>query len=115
MTVLAPVVVQAADVNLTPEEVARICHPLRQKAAQVRFLRTKLKLIVHTTPDGSPIVSRDHYNTIMAGGAPLAPGAAGKRGPAANAADAEEESIVVTMQAWAARQAEKRKARGKKA
>jgi len=43
---------------LTDEEIAGICRPLRQKHAQVRYLRDVLKLPVERRPDGSPLVRR---------------------------------------------------------
>jgi hypothetical protein len=54
--------------DLTDEEVDRICHPLKQGAAQLRFLRS-LGLTVARRPDGRPLVNRAHYNLVR-GGAP---------------------------------------------
>ncbi|WAC72111.1 DUF4224 domain-containing protein [Roseateles sp. SL47] len=46
--------------DLTREEVDEICHPLVQNAAKVRFLRG-MGIKVEQRPDGSPLVSREHY------------------------------------------------------
>lgn len=43
---------------LTVDEVADICRPLKQHAAQIRYLKTVLKLPVERRPDGSPLVKR---------------------------------------------------------
>ena len=49
---------------LTQAEIAQICHPLRQHAAQVRYLRS-LGLLVHRRPDGAPLVSRAEWNARL--------------------------------------------------
>lgn len=43
--------------HLTDAEIDDICRPLKQHAAQVRYLRT-LGLSVERRPDGSPLVRR---------------------------------------------------------
>lgn len=68
--------------DLTPDEIARICHPLKQRAAMVRFLRA-MKLTVRLTPEGAPLVNRRHYDEVCCGRA-LANGEADRKGPAAN-------------------------------
>lgn len=50
--------------HLTQDEIASICHPLRQHAAQIRYLRS-LGLLVHRRPDGSPLVSRTEWDTRL--------------------------------------------------
>ncbi len=49
--------------DLTDEEIRQICHPLRQPAAQIRFLAD---LGVHAARrrDGRPLVSRAHYIAV---------------------------------------------------
>lgn len=54
------------DADLSDEEIAHICKPLKQGAAQVRYLRT-LGLTVRRRPDGSPLVNRAHYDATMSG------------------------------------------------
>ena len=45
------------------DEIAAICYPLVQKAAQVRFLRS-LGLKVDRGADGRPLVNRAHYDQV---------------------------------------------------
>lgn len=52
--------------DLTQNEIASICHPLVQGAAQVRYLRS-LGLKVDRRPDGKPLVNRAHYDAIRGG------------------------------------------------
>ena len=47
--------------DLTDEEIARICEPLTQAAAQARYLRS-LGLVVARKPNGRPLVNRRHYD-----------------------------------------------------
>lgn len=49
---------------LTDEEIATICAPLRQAAARVRFLEG-LGLTVRRKPNGAPLVSRSHFESVM--------------------------------------------------
>jgi hypothetical protein len=53
--------------DLTDDEIAHICKPLTQGAAQCRYLRG-LGLTVRRRPDGSPLVNRAHYDATMGGG-----------------------------------------------
>lgn len=53
--------------DLTQAEVDDICYPLVQKAAQVRYLRTVLRLTVDKRPDGSALVNRKHYDEVRGG------------------------------------------------
>ena len=48
---------------LTDDELATICRPLVQHAAQVRFLRS-LGLKVQRRPDGSPLVWRSDWERL---------------------------------------------------
>lgn len=43
---------------LTDTEIAAICAPLTQGAAQVRYLRDVLRLPVQRKPNGRPLVRR---------------------------------------------------------
>lgn len=52
--------------DLSDEEINRICRPLTQNAAKVRYLRS-LGLVVRRRPDGTPLVSRAHYDAVMSG------------------------------------------------
>ena len=49
--------------DLTQDEIDGICFPLKQAAAQVRFLKG-LGLHVDRRPDGSPLVNRAHYDAV---------------------------------------------------
>ncbi len=51
---------------LTDAEVARICEPLVQPAAQVRYLR-RLGLKVETKPNGRALVVRRHAEAVLSG------------------------------------------------
>ncbi len=51
---------------LSDAEIARICEPLIQPAAQVRFLR-ELGLTVTTKPNGRALVVRSHAETVLSG------------------------------------------------
>lgn len=46
--------------DLSDDEIARICDPLTQPAAQIRYLR-KLGLLVNKKPSGRPLVARAEY------------------------------------------------------
>ncbi len=46
--------------DVSQEEINDICKPLKQHAAQIRYLRDVLKLQVERRPDGSPLVWRAH-------------------------------------------------------
>lgn len=46
---------------LSDEEIDAICRPLRQHAAQIRYLRT-LHVPVERRPDGSPLVKRSDWD-----------------------------------------------------
>ena len=97
---------EAPDVDLKPHEVDRICHPLKQRAAKVRFLRA-MGLTVRLTAGGDPLVNRAHYNSVM-GGRPLEPGETAEHGPAANETP---QAAVIALKNWDAQ----RKARSGKA
>lgn len=47
--------------HLTDEEIASICRPLKQPAAQIRFLES-LHLRVDRRPDGTPLVRRSEWD-----------------------------------------------------
>jgi hypothetical protein len=51
---------------LTDTEIKRICHPLVQSAAQIRYLRS-LGVHVERKPGGRPLVSRAHFESVIAG------------------------------------------------
>lgn len=52
--------------DLTEAEIAMICEPLKQPAAQIRYLR-RLGLRVDRKPNGKPLVNRQHYNAVRGG------------------------------------------------
>lgn len=52
---------EAGSPDLTEAEIADICDPLTQPAAQVRYLRS-LGLVVARKPNGRPLVNRRHYD-----------------------------------------------------
>lgn len=51
---------------LTDAEIADLCAPLTQPAAQVRHLRA-LGLTVTTKPNGRPVVIRSHAEAVLSG------------------------------------------------
>lgn len=97
---------EAPTADLTPAEVDRICHPLKQRAAKLRYLRG-LGLTVRQTRAGDPLVNRRHYDDVM-GSRPLAAGEAAAHGPAAN----EGQCGVVALAQW---QRNRKASRGQKA
>jgi hypothetical protein len=53
---------------LSDNEIANLCAPLTQPAAQVRYLRA-LGLTVALKPNGRPVVIRCHAEAVLSGGA----------------------------------------------
>ena len=53
---------------LSDAEIANLCAPLTQPAAQVRYLRA-LGLVVALKPNGRPVVIRCHAEAVLSGGA----------------------------------------------
>jgi len=51
---------------LSDAEIAELCAPLTQAAAQVRHLRG-LGLTVSTKPNGRPVVIRSHAERVLSG------------------------------------------------
>lgn len=49
--------------DLTQAEIDSICEPLKQPAAQVRYLK-RLGVNVKRKPNGRPLVSRAHYEAV---------------------------------------------------
>lgn len=56
---------------LTEPEVDEICAPLKAGLAQTKFLE-RLGLHVERKPNGRPLVSRSHFETVLGAGAPKA-------------------------------------------
>lgn len=54
---------------LTDTEIAELCDPLTQPAAQVRYLRA-LKLEVALKPNGRPVVLRSNVEAVLSGQRP---------------------------------------------
>lgn len=54
---------------LTDAEVADICAPLVNPAAQIRYL-TKLGLLVQVKPNRRPLVARGEFERVMVGRQP---------------------------------------------
>lgn len=50
---------------LSDEEVAEICFPLTQSAAQLRFLRKVVGLEAKKKPNGRPLVGRADFERAM--------------------------------------------------
>lgn len=55
-----------SELFLTDDEVAALCAPLKQPAAQVRFLRAS-GLTVTVKPNGRPAVVRSHAEAVLSG------------------------------------------------
>lgn len=54
---------------LSDEEIAEICAPLEQPAAQVRYLCSQ-GLIVRRKPNGRPLVARGEFERVLIGRQP---------------------------------------------
>lgn len=67
--------------DVSQEEINEICKPLKQFAAQIRYLRDVLNLQVEKRPDGSPLVWRAH---LAAKKGQVEPGRAGDGEPQFN-------------------------------
>lgn len=52
---------------LTDSEIAFMCRPLKQSAAQIKFLR-RLGLKVDPRPDGTPLAFRAQVTIVKPGG-----------------------------------------------
>jgi hypothetical protein len=52
---------------LTDAEIASICEPLKQSAAQCNFL-VSLGLLVKTKPNGKPLVARSEFERVLGAG-----------------------------------------------
>lgn len=50
---------------LTDAEVSAMCEPLRQPAAQCRYLKNNLKLMIATKPNGRPLVLRTELDRVL--------------------------------------------------
>lgn len=59
-----------ADSFLSDAEVDELCRPLKQPAAQVRYLRQVLKLSVSTKPNGRALLVRAHAERVLSGDFP---------------------------------------------
>jgi hypothetical protein len=51
---------------LSDEEISRLCDPLEQPAAQIRYLK-KLGLVVNRKPNGRPLVARGEFDRVTIG------------------------------------------------
>lgn len=49
---------------LSPDEIDDLCAPLKQHAAQIRFIRG-LGITVREKPNGAPLVMRAHFEEKM--------------------------------------------------
>lgn len=58
--------------HLTDTEINAICDGLTQPAAMIRYLR-EAGFTVLVKPNGRPLISREHFHTIMAGNCPPHP------------------------------------------
>jgi hypothetical protein len=66
---------------LAQEEIDDLCKPLKQAAAQIRFMRS-LGLTVRTKPNGAPLVMRANIDSVMGDSAKRSQGKPdGSRGP----------------------------------
>lgn len=75
---------------LSDAEIAELCEPLEQPAAQIRYLRKVLELHVERRPNGKPLVMRSELERVVG---------AGRLGAAAQ--NAPTGPNVVGLQAWA--------------
>lgn len=66
---------------LLDPEVADLCKPLTQAAAQIRYMQNELGLNVRRKPNGDPLVMRAEFEALSASTAKPT----GKRGPSRDA------------------------------
>jgi hypothetical protein len=88
--------------DLTQDEIDRICYPLKQRAAQVRYLRDVLGLTVERRPGGQPLVWRVHVEAVKG------PAMAGKR-MASVPSTLNEPNMEATLARLAAKQATRKR------
>lgn len=50
---------------LTDDEIAGICEGVQQAAAQRRYLSKTLRLVVHSKPNGRPLVARSEFERVL--------------------------------------------------
>jgi hypothetical protein len=65
---------------LSDSEIAEICKPLEQPAAQIRYLK-RLGLIVNRKPNGHPLVARGEFERVTVGRQPEVQNQQQGRGP----------------------------------
>lgn len=68
MQLLIPPTFAALPPYLTDAEVGAMCEPLRQPAAQCRYLKDTLKLMIATKPNGRPLVLRTELERALGAG-----------------------------------------------
>lgn len=49
---------------LLQDEIDDLCEPLKQHAAQMRFIRS-LGITVREKPNGAPLIMRNHFEAVM--------------------------------------------------
>lgn len=86
-----------ADLYLTDAEIADLCTPLTQAAAQVRHLRT-LGLTVTTKPNGRPVVIRSHAATVLSGLPASGASPEGKKAEATPAQQPNKQALILRFQ-----------------
>jgi len=77
---------------LTDAEIADLCAPLTQPAAQVRYLRQTLKLTVAAKPNGRPVVIRSHAEAVLSG---VSASAASNEGPKPEAQQPDRAALIL--------------------
>jgi hypothetical protein len=63
---LLPAMLAGQPPDLTQDEIDMICDPLKQPAAQIRYLQ-RLGVHVRRKPNGKPLVNRLHYVSVRGG------------------------------------------------
>lgn len=69
---------------LSDYELLKLCEPLTQPAAMVRYLKDQ-GFFVKRRPNGWPLISRTNFEAVMMGSAPSAAGGKATPGPNAQA------------------------------
>jgi Domain of unknown function (DUF4224) len=82
---------------LSDAEIADLCTPLTQPAAQVRYLRA-LGLTVAVKPNGRPVVIRCHAETVLSNGARIGDARTDKQTKAAQPIQPSRADLITLLQ-----------------
>lgn len=84
-------------IYLSDAEIAELCAPLTQPAAQVRHLRA-LGLTVTTKPNGRPVVIRSHAERVLSGLPPSGASSESEKQEATPAQQPNRKALILRFQ-----------------